>query len=63
MKHISFVHASNNLIPRLYDINIQINERQTIIALTGFLNSGSTLPIKLLNQFYKPTSGSIVSVT
>ncbi|KAK6620423.1 hypothetical protein RUM44_006824 [Polyplax serrata] len=60
MKHISFIHPYNNVIPRLHDINLQINERQTIIALTGFLNSGSTLPIKLLNQFYKQTSGSIM---
>lgn len=62
MKHVSFTHPYLKLMPKLQDINIQINERQTVIGLVGLLGSGNSIPIKLLLQFYTPTSGNIVSV-
>ncbi|KAL0268532.1 UNVERIFIED_CONTAM: hypothetical protein PYX00_010438 [Menopon gallinae] len=60
MKHVSFTHPYVRFMPKLQDINIQINERQTVIGLIGFLGSGNSIPVKLLLQFYKPSSGNIV---
>lgn len=61
MKHVGFVHPYFHLVPELRDVNIQVNEKQMVVAFTGAINSGYSIPLKLILQFYKPTSGSVVS--
>lgn len=61
MKHVGFMHPYQPLMPELHDVNIQVNENQMVVALTGTINSGYSIPLKLVLQFYKNTSGSIVS--
>ncbi|NOY66526.1 MAG: lipid A export permease/ATP-binding protein MsbA [Gammaproteobacteria bacterium] len=57
-KHVSYQYSSGDE-PAISDINLQINEGETI-ALVGKSGSGKTTLANMIPRFYVPTDGSIL---
>lgn len=61
IKNIEFSYSQSEDIKVLNDVSITVsNEKNKVVALVGTSGCGKSSIISLIEQFYLPTSGSII---